>query len=146
MTIGPEPTMQMLSKSVRFGKLVHPGVDEGIGVVRPGTGLGMELDRARAQLGEREALDRVVVERQVRRVALVLRAQGKAVVLARHEDAAARALEHRMVDAAVAERELERLVAGRLRDQLVPEADAEHIRAAEEVADARRLGDERRRV
>src|SRR4051812_22495482 len=112
MTIGPEPTMQMLSMSVRFGKLVHPGVDEGIGVVRAGTGLGMELDRACAQLRQRQALDRVVVEREVRRVAFVLRAYREPVVLARHEHTAARALEHRVVDAAVAERKLERLVVG----------------------------------
>ncbi len=45
-----------------------------------------------------------------------------------------RALEHRVVRAAVAERELERLVPGREREQLVAEADAEDRHPAEQVA------------
>src|SRR3954452_6433962 len=111
MTIGPEPTMQIEWMSVRLGKVVDPLLDQRVRVVRSGAGLRMELDRARAQLRQRQALDRLVVERHVRRLRLVLRAHGEAVVLARDEHLAARALEHGMVDPAVAERELERLVA-----------------------------------
>ena len=51
-----------------------------------------------------------------------------------------------MVRAAVAERKLVRLVAGRTCDQLVAEADAEHVRAAEQLRDRLRLAVERLRV
>src|SRR3954451_2795376 len=146
MTIGPEPTMQMVSMSVLFGNFSNPGVDEGVRVVRSRPRFRMELDRACARLGEAQTFHRLVVERDVRRVALVLRAYGEAVVLARHEHAAARALEHRMVDPAVTERELERLVAGGLRDQLMSEADPEDVGAPEQGAHRPRLGDERCRV
>src|SRR4051812_14721126 len=114
MTIGPEPRMQIVSMSVRFGKFLDPRVDEGVRVVRSRPGFRMELDRACAQLGERQTFDRLVVEREMRRLALVRRAYREPVVLARHEHAAASALEHGMVDAAVAEGQLEGLVVGRL--------------------------------
>ncbi len=51
-----------------------------------------------------------------------------------------------MVGAAVAERQLRRLVAGREPEQLVAEADPEHRHAAERLAHDPRLLDERRRV
>src|SRR3954449_2008053 len=112
MTTGPEPTMQIDEMSVRLGNgrdLLDPAVDERIRVVRSRPGLGVELDRARAQLRQRQPLDRLVVERDVRHLRVLLRADREAVVLARDEHPAARPLEHRMVDAAMAERELERL-------------------------------------
>src|SRR3954467_9041327 len=67
ITIGPEPTMQIDSMSLRrgIGHLRHPGLEQGPRVVRAGTGFGMELERAGAQVGELEALDRAVVERDV---------------------------------------------------------------------------------
>ena len=55
----------------------------------------------------------------------------EAVVLRRHEHAAGLPLEHRMVRATVAERELVRLMTGRAGDELVAEADTEHVRPAE---------------
>src|SRR5579862_3334931 len=112
MTIGPEPTMQMLCRSCLRGKLVHPFLQQRPGVVRAGSRLRMELERARAQLREGEPFDGAVIERHVRRLLGVVRAYGEPVVLARHEDAPVRALQHRMVRAAVAEGKLERLVPG----------------------------------
>src|SRR5260221_7178463 len=106
----------------------------------------MELERAGAQLGKIEALDRPVVERDVRRLFRVGRADREAVILARDENAAAVALEHRMVRAAVTEGQLERLVAGRHGQDLVAQTDAEHIYAAEQVAHDGRLLLERLRV
>src|SRR3954447_26430720 len=103
MTIGPEPRMQIVWMSVRFGKFLDPRVDEGVRVVRSRPGFGMELDRACAQFGERQPFDRLVVEGEMRRLALVGRANREAVVLARHQHPPARALEHGMIDAAVAE-------------------------------------------
>ncbi len=112
----------------------------------PGPGLGMELHRARVQLRVVEALDGAVVERDVGRLAVVARRDGEAVVLARHEDAARRALEHRVVGAAVTERQLVGRVPGGEPEELVPEADAEDARAAEQAANRLDLGDERLRV
>ena len=77
-------------------------------VVRPGPRLGMELHRARAQLREGEPLDGAVVERDVRRLGRLGGVDAKPWFCARDEHAARRALEHRMVRAAVAERQLER--------------------------------------
>ena len=54
----------------------------------PGPGLRVELHRVRAQLGEVEALDGAVVERDVRRLLGVARRDREAVVLDRHEHAA----------------------------------------------------------
>src|SRR6476619_1475606 len=99
--------MQIVSMSVRLGNVVYPLLEQRPRVVRPRSRLRVELERLRAQLRELEALDRLVVERVVACVALVFRAHGEAVVLARDEHAARLALEHRMVRAAVAERELE---------------------------------------
>ena len=67
-------------------------------------------------------------------VASFARAHGKAVVLTRDEHATVGALEHRVVGPAVPEGKLERLVAGRHREHLVSEADAEHVRPPDEVA------------
>src|SRR4051812_42565716 len=98
--------MQIVWMSVRLGNALHPALEQRPRIVRARPGLGMELERARPQLRELEALDGLVVERVMACVALVFRAHGKAVVLARHEHAARLALEHRMIRAAVAEREL----------------------------------------
>src|SRR5690348_2979787 len=134
MTIGPEPTRQMVSMSVLRGKLVHPLLEQGPRIVRAGSGLGMELERAGAELGERQPLDRPVVEGDVRRHLRLRSAYREAVVLARDEHALVRALQHGVVSASVTERQLERLVPGRQREDLVAEADAEDARAAEQIA------------
>src|SRR5436189_4152119 len=125
------------------GKPGHPVLDQRPGVVRTGPGFGMELQRARAKLGEREPLDGSVVERDVRDRGRLARVDAEAVVLCSHEHAAARALEHGMVRAAMAERQLRRREAGRASEELMAEADAEDRYAADELLDGRRLGPER---
>jgi hypothetical protein len=107
------------------GHLLDPAIDDPPGVVRPGAGFGVELDGSGAPLGEVEALDRPVVERDVRRLTRLAGSDGEAVVLARDEDAARGALDDRVIRAAVAERELVGPVASREREQLVAEADPE---------------------
>src|SRR5215216_5296391 len=102
-------------------------------IVWPRACLGMELRRARAEVAEGEALDGAVVERDVRRLPRLRRLDGEAMVLARHQDAAGRALEHGVVRAAVAERQLERLQIGREREQLVPEPDPGPRNAADQA-------------
>src|SRR5262245_52077781 len=119
--------------------LLDPAVDQRPRVVGARAGLRVELHRARTQLRIGEPLDGAVVERLVRRGAVLGRRDREAVVLARDEDAAARALEDRVVRAAVAERELERPEPGGAREQLMAETDAEDTRPADEVAHGRRL-------
>src|SRR5689334_1686345 len=112
MTIGPAPIRQIDSRSGRLGNAAHlldPAVEDRPGIVRARAGLGMELDGAGAQLREVEPLDRPVVERDVGRLAALTGRDGEAVVLAGDEHAAAGALEHRVVGAAMAELELEGL-------------------------------------
>src|SRR6187397_588535 len=138
MTIGPEPIRQIDSMSRRLGKAAHlldPAIDQAPRVVRARARLRMELDGARPQLGILEPLDGLVVERDVRRLASLARAHGEPVVLAGHEYAPGLALDHGVVRAAVAERELERLVPGRKREQLVAEADPENRDTSNQATD-----------
>src|SRR5207248_5947934 len=93
--------------------LVDPRLEQRPCVVRARARFRMELERARVQVGEVEALDGLVVERDVRRLLRVRCAHGEAVVLARDEHPAAVALQYRMIRAAVTERELEGLVTRR---------------------------------
>ena len=102
----------------------------------------MELRRPRTLAWKVEALDRAVVERHVRSLALLRRLDREAVVLGRNKHAAGCALEHRMVRAAVTERQLVRLHSGREREQLMPEADAEDRHTAEQVAHRSHFVDE----
>src|SRR6266550_4421025 len=98
--------------SRRLGKAAHrldPRLEDSPGVVRPGAGLWMELHRPRPLAAQLQALDGAVVERDVRLLARLCRRDREAVVLRRDENAVRGALEHRMVRAAVAERELVRL-------------------------------------
>src|SRR5215210_1833682 len=105
MTIGPEPIRQIDLRSVLRGiaHLLQPALEDRVRVVRPRAGLGVELDGTGPQLGKVEALDRAVVEGDVRRLCLVRRRDREAVVLTRDENAAALPLQDRMVGAAVAE-------------------------------------------
>src|SRR6266511_5734665 len=126
MTIGPEPIKQMDSRSGRLGKAAHlldPAVEQRPRVMRPRARFGMELHRARAQLGEVEALDRAVVEGNVRRLPRLAGRDREAMVLAGDEDAARGPLDDGVIRAAVAVGELERRVPGGEREQLVAEAD-----------------------
>src|SRR4051812_35786876 len=70
----------------------------------------------------------------------------EAMVLARDEDAVRTHVEHRVVGAAVPERELEGLEAGRERKQLVAETDAEERYAPDQLGDDGSLRRERSRV
>src|SRR5688572_15259064 len=128
MTIGPEPRMRILWMSSRRGtEASEELVEEVVGVVRPGAGLRVVLDRARGDVEQREPLDRAVVEvhaAELRGAEVGLepdrlvdrdrvRAAGtddsEAVVLARDLDPARLDVLDRVVDPAVAERQLERL-------------------------------------
>src|SRR5438477_10892770 len=121
MTIGPEPMMQIDSMSVRLGssKLLDPDRDDRSAVVRPRARLGMELRRARTQLRVVQAFDGAVVERGVRDAVALARRDRESVVLRGDEHAARLVVDDGMVRAAMAERELERLVSGRECEQLV---------------------------
>jgi carbamoyl-phosphate synthase small subunit len=74
--------MQIDSMSLRrgIGHLLDPGLEQRPRVVRAGAGLGMKLERARAQLREVEALDGAVVERDVRRLRRLAKAGAKVTV------------------------------------------------------------------
>jgi hypothetical protein len=73
----------------------------------------VELDARRVELREGEPLDRAVVERDVRLLHAFRRRDGEAVVLARHEHASTATVEHGVICAPVAERQLDGLVVGR---------------------------------
>src|SRR4051794_28559703 len=99
-------------RSGRLGKPIHPRVDQRPRVVRPRARLRVELRRAGAELGEVERLDSAVVEGDRRGLAPLARRDGEAVVLAGDEHPAALAVQDRVVRAAVAEGQLERLEPG----------------------------------
>ena len=107
-------------------------VEEGNGVVRPGRGLGVELERLEAVAAQ--ALDGAVVERDVADLGRVARRDREAVVLGGDEDPLRAGDADGVVGAAVAERELERLQAEREPDELVAEADPEERHAPEQLA------------
>src|SRR5688500_12885867 len=136
MTIGPAPITQIDSRSGRLGipDLLDPALDLGPGVVRARARFRVELERPRVVLGERGALDGAVVERDVCALGAVA-ARREAVVLARDEAAARLRVEHWVVGAAMAERELVGLEPGREREELVAEADPQDRDAAEELLD-----------
>ena len=92
---------------------------------RPSTTLVVEPDVAH--------LDAAVAVRAVE-LALERRVDGEAVVVRRDLDAAGGLVEHRLVDAAVAERQLVRAEPERAAEQLVAEADAEERQAVVEHA------------
>src|SRR6266404_5481996 len=107
MTIGPLPIRQIEWRSLRRGtQALDELSDDRPRVVRPRPGLGMELRGARPLARKIEPLDGAVVERDVRRLALLGRLDGEAVVLRRHEHATGGAIEHGMVRATMAERQL----------------------------------------
>src|SRR3990172_1134284 len=137
---------QIVSRSGRLGNappLFDPRLDDRPGVVRPGAGLGMELNGAGALPGQRDPLDGAVVERDVGDLGPCA-LDREAVVLARDENAARRPVEDGVVRAAVAERQLVRAVPGGEREELVAEADAEDRHLPDEPADDGDLLRERR--
>ena len=131
---------------------VAEAVEEVVGVVRSGGGLGVVLHREGRDVERAQALDDLVVEPDVahldaavavRAVELAVdrRVDREAVVVRGDLDAAGRLVEHRLVDAAVAERQLVGAEAERAAEQLVAEADAEERQAVvEHAAQQRRRG------
>src|SRR5581483_12239517 len=97
-------------------------------IMRPGTRLRMTLEAERRAIGQREALQRAIEQRDMR-YARVGRQRigidGEAVVLRSDQHAAGIEILHRMIGAVMAEWHLARLRAQREPHQLVAEADAE---------------------
>ena len=125
----------VLACRVRDDHVAEP-VEEVVGVVRAGGGLGVVLHREGRDVEGAEALDDVVVESDVadldaavagRAVELAVDrgVDREAVVVRGDLDAAGGLVEHRLVDAAVPERELVGAEAEGAAEQLVAEADAE---------------------
>src|SRR3954451_22744172 len=137
MTIGPEPSTRILCRSSRLGmrrEEVDELVEQPQGVVGAGARLGVVLHTAGGYVEQADPLDGVVVEvhgGQLRGAELGVDdlarrpRDRKAMVLAGDRDPPGPQVLDRMVRAAVAERELERLQAGGARQQLVAEADPE---------------------
>src|SRR5207342_668698 len=121
MTIGPAPMIRTVLMSVRFGMSArlyavvihgcHESIEQIAHIVRPGTGLGMPLERKRRRIGERETLVAAVKQRSVgdahvrRQGALVDR---ESMVLAGDQHATTVQVDDRMVGAVVAEFHLQR--------------------------------------
>src|SRR4029434_9619050 len=149
MTLGPDPITQINRRSRRLGECAHllyPALEQRPCIVRARARLGVELDRAGTQARKLEPFDRAVVEGDVSCLAIRARPHREAVVLRRYEHAVGRPLEHGVIGTAVPEWKLEGLVARRQRQELVPEANAEHGDAPEERSDRFDLGLERLRV
>ena len=110
-------------------------------VVRAGGGFGVVLHAEGRQLAVAQPFDGLVVEVDVRDLELGrqgLGIDGEAVVLRGDLDRAGLQVLHRLVRAAVAELELERLRAAGQAEQLVAQADAEDRLLAQQAADRSR--------
>ena len=108
-------------------------------VVRARARFGMELQRARAQLREVEPLDRAVVERDVRRLLASVARTAKPWFCARDEHAAVARSSTGWFAPRWPNGSLNVSCPVAHREQLVAEADAEHGRAAEQLAHDRDL-------
>src|SRR5215210_1403536 len=111
--------MEWRSRRLGIGHLLDPLLEDRPGVVRPRSGLRMELHRARVLQREVETLDSAVIERNVDRLPCFRGCDCEAVVLAGDQHAPGGAVEHRVVRTTVPEGELERLMSGREGEQLV---------------------------
>src|SRR5436190_9749884 len=152
MTIGPLPSTRILWMSSLRGNEVQEAVEEVNGVVRAWACFGVVLRCRARDIPEDQALHRSVVEVHVgelgraevglpaHRLVLLdapLSAGAKhceAVVLRGDVDPPGRQVLHRVVGAAVAERQLEGLEADRPAQELMPEADPEHRHLADDAA------------
>src|SRR6478752_3595523 len=157
MTMGPEPMTRTLWMSSRLGIVllgragdggeheVSEAVEEVVGIVRAGGGLGVVLHREGGDVEGPQPLHHLVVEAHVAHLdaAVAVGAverplqrglDGEPVVVRRDLDAAGLLVEHGLVDAAVAEGQLVRVEPERAAEQLVAEADAEERQAVIEHA------------
>src|SRR3954463_4991943 len=136
MTIGPEPSTSILCRSFLRGTIeLRPEVvEQPERVVRPRASLRVVLDAGRRDVEQPEPLDGAVIEVHVRELGGAevgldlppdLPGDREAVVLRRDRDPPRREVLDRVVRAAVAERELERVEPGRTGQQLMAEADPE---------------------
>src|SRR5438309_2015661 len=153
MTIGPEPRMRILWMSLRRGNAVQEAVEQVEAVVRTGPGLRVVLDGPTGHLEQLEALDRAVVEVDVRERGLpevglpahrlvgvdrscAARSESReAVILGGDLDAPGLQVHDRVVGPTVAERKLERLQADGPAEELMPQADAPDGLPADDLAD-----------
>src|ERR671911_1926988 len=124
--------------SAMSGSLHQAGepLEQGMGVVGAGGGLGVVLDREGGHLQALQALDDAVVgvgvgHPDIGREAVAV--DREAVVVAGDRDPAGGQLDHRLVDPPVAELEPDGAAPDGLAEQLVAEADAEHRHLAEQL-------------
>ena len=97
----------------------------------------MILYAAHAQTRMTKSFDRAVMQRTLRHFGTVRQTRfinRIAVILRRHRNLARRHVQHGMIPAAMAKRQLDRTSAERQCKQLMPHADAEHRHAAEQLA------------
>src|SRR4051794_28687033 len=156
MTIGPLPSTRILWRSsLRGNEALQELVEEAEAVVRPRPRLGVVLHAAGRDVERPDALDRAVVEVDVGELdgadlrldpLAGLARDREAVVLRGDGDPAGAQVLDRVVGAAVAERQLERLQPRGAREQLVAEADAEHRLVLQKYADRVHDVSKRRRV
>src|SRR5579862_4951697 len=169
MTIGPAPMIRMLWMSVRLGTLsahrrllaaqgfvgdsqlrlqppqhqVIEALEQRAQFVRTGARLRMALEAERGTVLERDALQRPIEQRAMRRAQAFRECcfvDREPVVLTGDEDAAGIEILHRMVRAVVAELHLHGPSASGESEDLVPETDAEHREVRLEESAGRRDG------
>src|SRR5215211_234080 len=165
MTIGPEPMTRILRRSsLRGNQSLHEPIEEVQSVMRPRAGLRVVLHGRARHVAQDQALDRAVVQVQLLELrdaevrlpahglvggdrSLAVRAEHReAVVLRGDLDSTRLQVLHRVVRAAMAERQLEGVEPDRPAEQLVAEADAPHRDLSDDAAYGLDDVVERRRV
>ena len=126
---------------------LHEIVEQVVGIVRAGRGLGMILHAEDGLAAVAEAFQRLVVQVDVRDFDFVeverIGIHREAVVVRSDLDLAGDLVQHRVIRAAMAELQLVRLAAERQAEDLVPQADAEDRDPADQLAHLRGLKLER---
>ena len=144
----PNPTIQAETghESLPSAPRPHPQharrklVEQFRRVVRPRRSLRVILDREHRTVPQTEPRDRAIIQMDPRddapRRLQRLPIDREPVILARDRHATGLRIQHRLVRAAMPERELIGLRPDRLRQQLVPEADPEHRNLRPEIEHA----------
>ncbi len=118
--------------------MLHKILEQVVRVVRAGRGLGVILHAEQRQRAVAQALQRVVVQVDVRQVdfALLQRVgiDGEVVIVRGDLDLAGLHLLHRMIAAVMSELQLVSLAAQRQPDQLMPQTDSEDRNLAHQIA------------